>query len=138
MATAACLRECNRLAEDADPRCFASDLDRAACTTASYSKRPYAGSGSCNKQCCKLGCRDAVQAGSACDVTVAYAILCRESLPLWHAWKGYFETCPAGSVLPVVHTQAEGDARTLLADNVAKYGGADPRCLCMSLLYPCP
>ena len=43
-----------------------------------------------------------------CAGTVAYAFLTRSTLPLWPAWKRYFDGCPAGSFTVLVHTQRAG------------------------------
>jgi hypothetical protein len=55
--------------------------------------------------------------------TVAYAFIIRDQLPFWDLWKRYFDTCPPGAVLPVVHTQASAKGRATLRAQLAPYGG---------------
>ena len=57
---------------------------------------------------------------SACDETVAYVFLTRNDLPLWSVWTAYFDTCPAGSAVPIVHSQ---NAPNTLASRLEVYGG---------------
>ena len=61
---------------------------------------------------------------SECDGTVAYAFLTRDELPLWPVWSAYFDGCPAGSALPIVHSQdVSSAARAAMASRLEPYGG---------------
>lgn len=59
-----------------------------------------------------------------CSGTVAYAFITRSTLPLWSSIDRYFSTCPAGSALPLVHTQdTSSSGRAALESQIAPYGG---------------
>ena len=59
----------------------------------------------------------------SCDVTVGYAFLTKDELPLWPVWERYFEGCPRGSYTVAVHTQAMGEARATLTKSIRAVGG---------------
>ena len=63
-------------------------------------------------------------AASECDETVAYAFMTRDQLPLWPAWSAYFDGCPPGSALPLVHSQdVSSGSREAMTSRLAPYGG---------------
>ena len=65
-----------------------------------------------------------LRSASECDGTVAYTFLTRDVLPLWPAWTEYFDSCPRGSALPLVHSQdISRDARASMASILEPYGG---------------
>ena len=55
--------------------------------------------------------------------TVAYAFIIRDELPFWDLWAQYFQMCPQGAVLPVVHTQANEEGRATLQAQLQPFGG---------------
>jgi len=58
------------------------------------------------------------------EATVAYAFIAPSSLPLWGVWHRYFETCPGGSAIPMVHSQElDEDRRAELSAQVGEFGG---------------
>ena len=51
-----------------------------------------------------------------CLGTVAYGFLTRDTLPLWPAWEQYFARCPAGSAIPIIHSQDSATSRGVRAE----------------------
>ena len=65
--------------------------------------------------------------GSCSDPpTVAYAFLTRDALPLWSFWEAYFAGCPAGTAIPIVHSQKsirDTALRKSVMRDVGRFGG---------------
>ena len=61
--------------------------------------------------------------GCASTPTVAYSFIMRDQFNSWEMWKRYFHTCPPGSVLIVVHTQAAAWSRATLQAQIDEFGG---------------
>eukprot|EP00900_Chrysochromulina_parva_P013167 jgi/Chrpa1/21851/Chrysochromulina_OHIO_Genome00025422-RA len=58
--------------------------------------------------------------------TVAYAFLTRDALPLWSFWEAYFAGCPAGTAIPIVHSQksiSDAALRNSVMRDVGRFGG---------------
>jgi hypothetical protein len=58
--------------------------------------------------------------------TVAYAFLTRDELPLWSFWEAYFAGCPAGTAIPIVHSQKsilDTALRNSVMRDVGRFGG---------------
>ena len=58
--------------------------------------------------------------------TVAYAFLTRDALPLWSFWEAYFAGCPAGTAIPIVHSQKsirDTALRNSVMRDVGRFGG---------------
>ena len=56
----------------------------------------------------------------------ADAFVTRDALPLWSVWEAYFATCPAGTAIPIVHSQeslADAALGQRVAQDVARFGG---------------
>lgn len=88
------------------------------------------------RHCCTAGRTSAPVIASRCadpfaeevgsSPTVAYAFLTRDTLPLWPVWEAYFAGCPAGTALPIIHSQestSDPQLHAALAQSVARFGG---------------
>ena len=61
---------------------------------------------------------------SECSSSVAYTFLTRGDLPLWPVWREYFDSCPTGSAVPIVHSQdVSTGGRLDMALRLGPYGG---------------
>ena len=68
----------------------------------------------------------AARAGCSDPPTVAYAFLTRDELPLWSFWEAYFAGCPAGTAIPIVHSQesiSDAALRNRVMRDVERLGG---------------
>lgn len=66
------------------------------------------------------------RAGCSDPPTVAYAFLTRDELPLWSFWEAYFAGCPAGTAIPIVHSQesiSDAALRNRVTRDVERLGG---------------
>ena len=67
---------------------------------------------------------DPVPSQCVSQVTVAYSFIARNSLPLWSIWQRYFASCPAGSAIPLVHSQdVSTTGRAKLQAQLDQFGG---------------